>query len=286
MGAAGIETAIIATERLVLVPLQAEDADELCEVLDDDRLHEFTGDRLASVTELHNRFVLLAAGSPRDGEDWLNWVVRRRLDSQALGTVQVTVRSVGERQVARLGWMIGIPWQGKGYASEAAVAPAEEAAPADAPAAAEKPRRGRAKKETPKAGKPARERPARRRDRRPAPEPGVLVRAQARYVRTSARKARLVCDHIRGKDVAEARAILAFTPRAAAKAWIKLLESAVANAEHNHELIGDDLRVFAVSADEGPTLKRYRPRAMGRATRIRKRTSHLTITLTPKESNR
>jgi ribosomal protein L22 len=121
-------------------------------------------------------------------------------------------------------------------------------------------------------------------DRRKAAEPGVLVRAQAKYVRTSARKARLVCDHIRGKDVAEARAILAFTPRGAAKAWIKLLESAVANAEHNHELVGEDLRIAAVHADEGPTLKRFRPRAMGRATRIRKRTSHLTITLTPKES--
>ena len=112
---------------------------------------------------------------------------------------------------------------------------------------------------------------------------GVEVRAQAKYVRTSARKARLVCDHIRGKDVAEARAILAFTPRAAAKDWAKLLESAVANAEHNHELVGEELRIAAVYADEGPTLKRYRPRAMGRATRIRKRTSHLTITLTPKE---
>jgi large subunit ribosomal protein L22 len=123
-----------------------------------------------------------------------------------------------------------------------------------------------------------------KRDRRRRPEPGVLVRAQAKYVRTSARKARLVCDHIRGKDVAEARAILAYTPRAAAKAWIKLLESAIANAEHNHELVGEDLRIAAVHADEGPTLKRYRPRAMGRATRIRKRTSHLTITLTPKES--
>ena len=123
----------------------------------------------------------------------------------------------------------------------------------------------------------------RKRDRRRRPEPGVLVRAQAKYVRTSARKARLVCDHIRGKDVAEARAILAFTPRAAAKPWLKLLESAIANAEHNHELVGEDLRIAAVHADEGPTLKRYRPRAMGRATRIRKRTSHLTITLTPKE---
>ena len=91
-------------------------------------------------------------------------------------------------------------------------------------------------------------------------------------------------EHIRGKDVVEARAILAFTPRAAAKPWLKLLESAVANAEHNHELVGEDLRILSVHADEGPTLKRYRPRAMGRATRIRKRTSHLSITLTPKES--
>jgi ribosomal protein L22 len=112
---------------------------------------------------------------------------------------------------------------------------------------------------------------------------GLKVSAQAKYVRTSARKARLVCDHIRDKDVTEARAILEFTPRGAAKAWSKLLESAVANAEHNHELVGEDLRILNVHADEGPTLKRYRPRAMGRATRIRKRTSHLSITLTPKE---
>jgi ribosomal protein L22 len=110
-----------------------------------------------------------------------------------------------------------------------------------------------------------------------------VVRAQAKYVRTSARKARLVCDHIRGKSVLEARAILAHTPRAVARDWSKLLESAVANAEHNHELVGDDLRIYTVSADEGPTLKRFRPRALGRATRIRKRTSHLTIELTPKE---
>jgi ribosomal protein L22 len=92
-----------------------------------------------------------------------------------------------------------------------------------------------------------------------------------------------VCDHIRGKDVEQARAILSFTPRGAAKPWLKLLESAIANAEHNHELVGDELKIHSIHADEGPTLKRYRPRAMGRATRIRKRTSHLTITLTPKE---
>jgi ribosomal protein L22 len=151
-----------------------------------------------------------------------------------------------------------------------------------APAAEEKPkprRRSRAKKEEEApapAPKPARE--------RVAPGERVLVRAQAKYVRTSARKARLVCDHIRGKSVLEARAILALTPRHVARDWSKLLESAVANAENNHELIGDELRIASVTADEGPTLKRYRPRAMGRATRIRKRTSHLTILLTPKES--
>jgi ribosomal protein L22 len=110
-----------------------------------------------------------------------------------------------------------------------------------------------------------------------------VVHAHAKYVRTSARKARLVCDHIRGKSVNEARAILAHTPRAVARDWSKLLESAVANAEHNHELLGDDLRIIAVTADEGPTLKRYRPRAMGRATKIRKRTAHLSIALKAKE---
>ena len=144
-------------------------------------------------------------------------------------------------------------------------------------------RRGRGRGH--RGAEPAEEAPAPSRTRqRPAPGERVLVRAQAKYVRTSARKARLVCDHIRGKSVQEARAILAHTPRAVARDWSKLLESAVANAEHNHELLGDDLRIASVTADEGPTLKRFRPRAMGRATRIRKRTSHLTILLTPKES--
>ncbi len=108
-----------------------------------------------------------------------------------------------------------------------------------------------------------------------------VVRAHARYVRTSARKARMVCRHLPGKSVQEARAILAFTPREVAGAWSKLLESAVANAESNHELLEDDLIVREAYADEGPTIKRFRPRAMGRAAPIRKRTSHLTITLTP-----
>ena len=156
-------------------------------------------------------------------------------------------------------------------------APGEDAAEA---APAKKPRRSRAKKADEAAEeKPAKKAPARRRE--PGERP--VVRAQAKYVRTSARKARLVCDHIRGKSVPEARAILAHTPRAVAEDWQKLLESAVANAEHNHELIGDELRILAITADEGPTLKRFRPRARGMASRIRKRTSHLSISLTPKE---
>ncbi|MGH2915106.1 MAG: 50S ribosomal protein L22 [Solirubrobacteraceae bacterium] len=113
--------------------------------------------------------------------------------------------------------------------------------------------------------------------------PPPVVRAQAKYVRSSARKARLVCDNIRGKSVQDARAILALTPRVIARDWSKLLESAVANAEHNHELVGEDLFVMAIHADEGPTIKRFRPRARGRAAKIRKRTSHLTILLTPKD---
>ncbi len=158
----------------------------------------------------------------------------------------------------------------------------------EAPAADEekpKPRRRRrgAAAAEEKAEAPAKPAPSRRRSRERPAGPPPVVRAQAKYVRSSARKARLVCDHIRGKTVEEARAILAVTPRAIARDWSKLLESAVANAEHNHELVGEDLYVKAVHADEGPTIKRFRPRAMGRATRIRKRTSHLTILLTPKE---
>ncbi len=159
-----------------------------------------------------------------------------------------------------------------------------------AKAAAKKPAAAKAKpaakeESKPAAKKPAaKQKPAARQQRRRDRDAGdlVTVRAQARYVRSSARKARLVCDHIRGKSVPEARAILAFSPRHIAEAWTKLLESAVANAENNHDLNGDDLKIHAVYADEGPTLKRFRPRAMGRATRIRKRTSHLTIHLTPK----
>jgi len=96
----------------------------------------------------------------------------------------------------------------------------------------------------------------------------------------------MVCVHLPGKTVAQARAILAFTPREVARDWSKLLESAVANAEANHELVEDDLIIRAAYADEGPTIRRFRPRAMGRATPIRKRTTHLTIMLSPGEGER
>lgn len=168
--------------------------------------------------------------------------------------------------------------------SEAPVAAADEPEAAEARAA---PRRRRAARRAARADAAAKSRSAARsgseKGDKAAAGDRPVVRAHAKYVRSSARKARLVCDHIRGKSVEEARAILAFTPRAVAKDWSKLLESAVANAEHNHELDGDDLVITAVHADEGPTLKRFRPRAMGRATPIRKRTSHLTILLAPKE---
>jgi len=169
-------------------------------------------------------------------------------------------------------------------AEEAPETEAAEEEAAEEPVAEEKPKRSRAKKPAePKAEEPPAEKakPA----AKPAPSANgrPVVKAQAKYVRTSARKARLVADHVRGKSVTEARAILAHTPRAVAEDWEKLLNSAVANAEHNHELLGDDLRILSITADEGPTLKRFRPRAMGRASRIRKRTSHLSIALTPKE---
>ena len=107
------------------------------------------------------------------------------------------------------------------------------------------------------------------------------VRAEAKWVRTSPRKARLVAEHIRGRSVPEARTVLAFTQRAAAREVEKVLRSAVANAEANHGLIGDDLYVRAATVDEGPTLKRWRARARGRVGRIRKRTCHITVLLAP-----
>jgi len=109
------------------------------------------------------------------------------------------------------------------------------------------------------------------------------VKAVAKWVRMSPRKARLVVEHIRGRSVPEARTVLAFTQRAAAVEIEKVLRSAVANAEANHDLVGDQLVVSAAYVDEGPVMKRWRARARGRAARIHKPTCHITIKLTPLE---
>jgi large subunit ribosomal protein L22 len=112
-----------------------------------------------------------------------------------------------------------------------------------------------------------------------AVEQRQTVRANAKYVRSSARKARLVTDLIRGRSVPEARTILAFSPRAVAKDVEKVLRSAVANAQENLRWDGDDLVIVRVTADEGPTLKRHKPRARGRVNAIMKRTCHITVEL-------
>jgi len=111
----------------------------------------------------------------------------------------------------------------------------------------------------------------------------VEARAVARYVRIAPRKVRIVLDLIRNKDVDEALAILKFTPKAASPIVYKLVNSAAANAEHNYNMNRDNLYISQAYADQGPTLKRFKARAMGRAGMIRKRTSHITIVLKEKE---
>ena len=103
------------------------------------------------------------------------------------------------------------------------------------------------------------------------------ARAQARYIRVTPRKARRVVDLMRGLPAAEAQAVLRFAPQAASEPVGKVLASAIANAEHNFKLDSDTLVVSRAWVDEGPTLKRFRPRAQGRAYRINKRTSHITV---------
>jgi ribosomal protein L22 len=145
------------------------------------------------------------------------------------------------------------------------------------PAKEKKPRRSRAKK----AAKD--EKPAKRKPR--APEELPVVRASAKYVRIAPRKARLVADQVRGLHIEKARALLAFSPRDAARDIQKLIDSAAANAENNHDLVGDEMRISSITVDEGPTLRRFRPRALGRATPINKRTSHIAVALTPVEDD-
>lgn len=125
------------------------------------------------------------------------------------------------------------------------------------------------------------EKQAKGRKKAAEPEPQAeSVSATARYVRISPRKLRLVADLVRGKPVDEARTVLAFTPKDAARVVDKLIASAVANAENNYDMNADDLLVSSIFVNEGPTMKRWRARAMGRASRIKKRTSHLSVELT------
>ncbi len=112
-----------------------------------------------------------------------------------------------------------------------------------------------------------------------------IVRARARYLRIAPRKARLVADQVRGMPVTEAQELLAFSSRGAAADIGKLLASAAANAENNHDLIADEMEIADIRVDEGPTLKRWRARARGRATRIEKKTSHVSVSLKPTEES-
>jgi ribosomal protein L22 len=140
--------------------------------------------------------------------------------------------------------------------------------------------------------KPAEKKPA---SKKAAPKPKAeakpkaagterpVVNASARFVRLAPRKARLVADQVRGLPIDDAIALLRFSSRGAARDIRKLIESAAANAEANHDLVADDLMIKDIHVDEGPTLRRYRPRALGRATRINKRTSHIAVALTPED---
>jgi ribosomal protein L22 len=160
---------------------------------------------------------------------------------------------------------------------EAAKKPAAKKQAAKKPAA----KKTAAKKEAakqPAAKKAAAKKAAPKRDDGPP-----VVNARARFVRVAPRKARLIADQVRGLPLADAQTLLRFSPRSAAQDIAKLINSAAANAENNHDLIADELVVKDISVDEGPTLKRYRPRALGRATRINKRTSHIKVALTPED---
>jgi ribosomal protein L22 len=198
------------------------------------------------------------------------------------GTKAELVARLADDEVAQAGTT---PEAAPPEAAAEAAADAEDAGAADtgedAPEAGEEPakrgRRRRGSAETSTA-------PAR--TRAPRPDGDLVVRARARYVRTAPRKARLVMDHIRGKRVEQAQALLLHAPRAVSGDILKLLNSAVANAESAYELGADELKIHRAYVDEGPTIKRFRPRALGRATKINKRTSHMTIELTTEGNGR
>jgi ribosomal protein L22 len=169
---------------------------------------------------------------------------------------------------------------------------AKKEPPKKAEAKAKKPATKSKKAETKKAAKKAAEKkpaakkaaakkePAKKEAPKAKPAP-IVVRASSRYVRVAPRKARLIADQVRGLQIDRARALLQFSPRSAAQDIGKLIESAAANAENNHDLVADEMRVAEITVDEGPTLRRFRPRALGRATPINKRTSHIAVALSP-----
>jgi len=161
----------------------------------------------------------------------------------------------------------------------------KEAKGAKKPAAKKEAKKdSKAKGKEKKAEGKAKKAPAKKAKKTPAKPPAPpVVKAKARYVRIAPRKARLIADQVRGMDIESARALLQFSPRGAAHPIHKLINSAAANAENNHDLVGDEMRVSSITVDEGPTLRRFRPRAMGRATPINKRTSHIAVALTPVE---
>jgi large subunit ribosomal protein L22 len=161
-------------------------------------------------------------------------------------------------------------------------AKAEKAATKAKKAATKKAAEGESKK-TAKAGKKAPEKASAKKEAPKAKPAPIVVRASSRYVRIAPRKARLVADQVRGLQIDRARALLQFSPRGAARDIGKLIESAAANAENNHDLVADEMRVAEITVDEGPTLRRFRPRALGRATPINKRTSHIAVALSPEE---
>jgi ribosomal protein L22 len=189
------------------------------------------------------------------------------------GTKAELIARLADDDVAQAGSAPATAAEKEAAPEEAAAAGAGEDAAEEQPKA--KRRRGSAETST---GAPARTRAAR-------PEGDLVVRARARYVRTAPRKARLVMNHIRGKRVEHAQAILAHAPRAISTDILKLLNSAIANAESAYELGPDELTISRAYVDEGPTIKRFRPRALGRATPIHKRTSHMTIELMTTDGN-
>jgi len=155
----------------------------------------------------------------------------------------------------------------------------DKKASAKKPAAKKEAKKTASKKETPKK-KTAKKETPKKKAVKPAP---IVVRASSRYVRVAPRKARLIADQVRGLHIDRARALLQFSPRGAASDIGKLIESAASNAENNHDLVADEMRVAEITVDEGPTLRRFRPRALGRATPINKRTSHIAVALSPEE---